>query len=91
MTMRRKAAVLMVLLLAACSRGEGANEQVQANSDMMGNGMMPNGMMTNGMMTNGMMANGMMSDQPSSGVPADQNAAENEHAVHHEKTVTTNE
>ena len=81
MIIRNTVGVLMVLLVAACSGGENANEQVQANSEMMENGMMPNGTM----------ANGMMSDQPSSAMPADQNAAVNEHTAHHDNTETNNE
>ena len=76
--------------LAGCSRTDQSNEQVQAANtatpmENMHNQMMANGMMANGMMENGMMGGGMANNAASSsGMPADSNAAVNEHLAHHE-------
>ena len=92
-------ATAVLASLTGCSGADKTNNEVQAantadtmgntHNEMMANGMMPNGMMQNGMMQNGIMHNGMMGANAngaaaSSGMPADGNAAVNEHVAHQE-------
>ena len=90
-------AVAASCVLVACSQTD-QNNEVQAgnmsmnamHNDMMGNGMCSGAACDNGMMDNGMMSNGMTggttNGSASSGMPADSNAAVNEHIVHHDNT-----
>ena len=87
-------AAAAVAAISGCSRSDQSNSEVQATNmpapmNAMHNEMMANGMCSGGQCSNDMMANGMMGGSSantgaSSGMPANGNAAVNEHVAHHE-------